>query len=71
LIEPDGIDLFRARLLQLHVAHKWQWFIRVDPVDQDQIIQQPLGTQAALAALVSHRAGFAKVTTPPPEYADA
>ena len=33
--------------------------------------QQPLGTQAALAALVSHRAGFAKVTTPPPEYADA
>jgi hypothetical protein len=24
LIEPDGIDLFRARLLQLHVAHKWQ-----------------------------------------------
>ena len=48
LREPGGSDLFAARLLQLNVSHKWQWFIRVDPVDI-----------------------FAKVTTPPPEYADA
>ena len=60
LIEPDGIDLFRARLLQLHVAHKWQWFIRVDPVDQ-----------AALAAIDTHTPGLAKATTPHPSCAVA
>ena len=60
LIEPDGIDLFRARLLQLHVAHEWQWFIRVDPVDQ-----------AALAAIDTHTPGLAKATTPPPSCAVA
>jgi hypothetical protein len=50
LIEPDGIDLFCARLSQLHVTHKWQWYIRVDPVDDDIIRVSPGATGGHNAA---------------------
>ena len=39
LNEQGGSDLFLARLLQLQVAHKSHWFVRVDPANPDDIVQ--------------------------------
>jgi hypothetical protein len=38
LREQGGDELFDARLIQLKVTHKWQWFVRVDPLDNDYIV---------------------------------
>ena len=81
LREPQGPELFAARLQQLPSGHKWLFSVRMIPADQDhnqptdaKFIRNAIACfldEQLTAALDGHRAGLAELTTPPPKYADA